>query len=160
MAADGLVFTGAAGLATVTLASLQELCQRARLSRLSLPFLVGTFFTDQYGKAMVAGFFVYLAGGFVTAFLYWLALAAIGVAQWWAGALIGALHGVFLLAAVLPVLPYVHPRMASESTGPRRAYGIEPPGFLALNYGYATPVVTLVAQAVYGAILGAFLPPL
>lgn len=165
MAPDGAahvveVFTGAAGLATVALTSLQEGCQRARLSRLSLPFLVGTLFTDEYDRAMVLGFLVYLLGGFATAFLYWMAFLAIGLYHWWSGALVGALHAVFLLTVVVPVLPYIHPRMVSESAGPLQAHGIEPPGFLALNYGYATPLLTLVAQALYGAILGACLPPL
>jgi hypothetical protein len=33
---------------------------------------------------------------------------------------------------------------------------LEPPGFLALNYGYETPVAVLIAHLAYGAILGAF----
>jgi hypothetical protein len=33
---------------------------------------------------------------------------------------------------------------------------LEPPGFMALNYGYATPVTTLAAHALYGAVLGGF----
>jgi hypothetical protein len=34
---------------------------------------------------------------------------------------------------------------------------LEPPGLLALNYGAGTPVVTLVAHLVYGAVLGLLL---
>jgi hypothetical protein len=34
---------------------------------------------------------------------------------------------------------------------------LEPPGFLAMNYGYHTPLSTLVARIVYGATLGAFM---
>jgi hypothetical protein len=34
---------------------------------------------------------------------------------------------------------------------------LEPPGFLAMNYGYGTPVTTLLGQIVYGATLGGFL---
>jgi hypothetical protein len=33
---------------------------------------------------------------------------------------------------------------------------LEPPGFLALNYGYQTPASVLVAHVAYGSILGAF----
>ena len=36
---------------------------------------------------------------------------------------------------------------------------LEPPGLLALNYGRETPLVTLFAHVVYGAILGTFLSP-
>ena len=46
--------------------------------------------------------------------------------------------------------------MASELRGPEPTKALEPPGFLALNYGRRTPLVTLVAHAVYGLILGAF----
>lgn len=33
---------------------------------------------------------------------------------------------------------------------------LEPPGFLALNYGYQTPVSALIAHLAYGVILGSF----
>ena len=35
---------------------------------------------------------------------------------------------------------------------------MEPPGFFGLNYGFGTPVVLLVAQTAYGAVLGAGYP--
>jgi hypothetical protein len=34
---------------------------------------------------------------------------------------------------------------------------LEPPGFLILNHGASTPVVTVVVHVVYGAIVGAFM---
>jgi len=34
---------------------------------------------------------------------------------------------------------------------------LEPPGFMALNYGRRTPLITLIGQAVYGATLGGFM---
>jgi hypothetical protein len=37
---------------------------------------------------------------------------------------------------------------------------LQPPGFLALNYGKRTPLVTVVAHIVYGAIVAAAYPPL
>jgi hypothetical protein len=33
---------------------------------------------------------------------------------------------------------------------------LEPPGFLALNYGFQTPVSVIIAHIVFGVILGAF----
>jgi hypothetical protein len=45
--------------------------------------------------------------------------------------------------------------MASEHDDPRPRRLLEPPGFLALHYGYQTPVSVLAAHVVYGAILGA-----
>jgi hypothetical protein len=33
---------------------------------------------------------------------------------------------------------------------------LEPPGFLLLNYGVRTPLVTLLAHLAYGALVGGF----
>lgn len=156
--AGGGRFLAAGGLATLSLATLLEGSQGLRISRLSLPFLMGAAFTDDRRTAMALGFAFYLTGGFVFAALYWLVFAVLGTGTWWLGALLGIGHGLFLLAVIMPILPLIHPRMAAEHDGPSRAHGLEPPGFLGLNYGYATPVTTLMAQAIYGAILGGLFP--
>jgi hypothetical protein len=59
-----------------------------------------------------------------------------------------------LLSLALPMLSYVHPRIASEFDGPDTRKVLEPPGFLGLHYGYRTPLVLLIAQTSYGVILG------
>ncbi len=151
-------FAVAGGLATMILEILLAGSQGLRLSRLSLPLLLGAAFTADRRHAMTVGYLIYLVGGLVIASAYWLVFAVTGLAGWWAGALLGVLHALFLLVVVTPILPFVHPRVASEHDGPATAHGIEPPGFLALNYGYATPLVTIIAQASYGAILGALFP--
>ena len=48
--------------------------------------------------------------------------------------------------------------MASPRQGPTPTRRLQPPGFLALYYGKATPVSTLVAHIVYGASLGILYP--
>jgi len=80
----------------------------------------------------------------------------VGHATWWMGAAFGTLHGLVVLIALLPLLPGLHPRMASERRGPEPTRALEPPGFLGLNYGRRTPLVTVFAHIVYGAILGGF----
>jgi hypothetical protein len=45
--------------------------------------------------------------------------------------------------------------MATEYEGPSRRQRLQPPGFLALHYGYRTPLSTILGHAAYGAILGA-----
>jgi hypothetical protein len=72
------------------------------------------------------------------------------------GASIGFVHAAVVLIMGMRLLPGLHPRMASEEQGPTVTRQLEPPGFLALNYGYQTPVSVLVAHLVYGMILGAF----
>lgn len=141
-------------IATVAMTTILQGSQGLGLSRLSLPFLVGTVFTANRNRAVVVGFVAYVIGGWLFAMLYFLFFASIGRATWWLGALLGCVHGILLLVGALPLLSYAHPRMASEHDGPRRTYLLEPPGFFGLNYGRQTPVTTLLAQTVYGATLG------
>ena len=56
----------------------------------------------------------------------------------------------------MPLLPGLHPRMVSEYYGPTPNRRLKPPGFMALNYGRQTPVVTIAAHLMYGAIIGGF----
>ena len=103
---------------------------------------------------MIVGFVFYVVGGWVFAFLYFMLFASLGIYTWWLGAAAGLLHGLFILVCGLPLLPYIHPRMASEYDGPTELRQLEPPGFMGLNYGPRTPLTTLLGQAVYGATLG------
>jgi hypothetical protein len=73
------------------------------------------------------------------------------------GGLLGLLHVAVALMVLLPVLPGLHPRMASHRAGPASRAVLEPPGLLALNYGVQTPVVAVAAHVVYGVVLGLLL---
>lgn len=141
--------------ATAALSGVMFAAQRLGYSRLSIPFLIGTIFTGERSAAQALGIVFYLMGGWLFAFIYYFIFASIGRTGWELGLLLGAVHGVVLLAMLLPLLPYLHPRMASEYEGPVRGRRLQPPGFLALNYGYRTPLSTIVAHALYGLILGA-----
>ncbi len=146
---------------TMALTSILFGSQGYGWSRLSLPFLVGTLVSGNRHRATIWGFALYMVGGFGFGFVYFVLMGHLGVANWWVGTLVGILHALFLLTAVLPVLPHMHPRMATEYDGPTGQRRLEPPGFLGLNYGYRTPLTTIVGHAVYGAILGAgFAAPL
>jgi hypothetical protein len=144
-------------IATVAMTSIMLAAQGLGLSRLSIPFLTGTFFTSDRRRAMIVGFVVYTIGGWLFAFLYFALFASVGIQTWWFGTLVGFVHGLFLLVGILPLLPFLHPRMASEYHGVTAVRRLEPPGFMAMNYGYRTPLTTLIAQTVYGATLGGFL---
>lgn len=141
--------------ATLTMVSIMFASQNLGWSRLNLPFLIGTIFTDDRRSANALGFFLYLLVGCLIALFYYLMFGLVGKATWWSGAIGGFLHGLLLLTAVLPLLAYVHPRMASEYDGPDLVKKLEPPGFLALHYGRRTPLITLAAHIAYGAVLGA-----
>lgn len=143
-------------VATIVLTTVMAVSQELGLSRMSIPFMLGTMVTPDRNRAPFLGFLLHLVFGWMFALLYALAFESWGRATWWLGGLVGLVHALAVLAAVLPLLPGIHPRMASEHHGPEPTRGLEPPGFLGLNYGGRTPLVTLLAHVVYGALLGAF----
>lgn len=143
-------------VATLILATLMQGGQSLGLSRMSLPFMLGTMFTPDRDRATMIGFLAHLLSGWLFALLYALAFESWHRATWWLGAGIGLVHGLIVLVALMPVLPGFHPRMASEQRGPEPTRMLEPPGFLGLNYGRRTPVLALIAHIVYGTIIGAF----
>lgn len=67
------------------------------------------------------------------------------------------LHVGIALTVLLPLLPGVHPRMASQRAGPASTAVLEPPGLFALNYGIQTPAVAAVVHVMYGIVLGLLL---
>lgn len=143
-------------IATIVLATLMAMSQGLGLSRMSIPFMLGTMFTPDRERAKLIGFGIHFVNGWIFALVYALAFESLERANWWLGAAGGMVHGMFVLAAGMAVLPALHPRMATEQQGPTPTRQLQPPGFLALNYGRATPVAALVAHIIYGTILGAF----
>ena len=148
-------------VATVVLTTVMAAGQGLGLTRISLPYLLGTMFTPNRDRALLLGLGVHLVNGWLFSLLYIAAFHARGDASWWFGGLIGAVHAAFVLTIGVRFLPGLHPRMASEQHGPTVVRQLEPPGFLALNYGVQTPVAVLVAHLLFGMILGAFygVPP-
>lgn len=147
-------------VATLCMTLLMFASQKLGMSRMNWALLVGTLFTGDRHMAFVLGFVINFGGGCLFAFLYFLLFALLGETGWRLGTLVGTVHGAVVLVVVLPVLSYAHPRIATEYDGASARKRLEPPGFLALNYGYRTPLATLFAYMVYGAILGAGFTPL
>ncbi len=144
-------------VATTGLTAVMIAAQLAGRTRIDLPLMLGTIAAEDPDRARVAGFAMHLAMGQVFALFYAAGFAALDRSDWWLGALFGLAHAMVALTVLVPLLPGVHPRMASERAGPASRAVLEPPGLLALNYGRATPIVTLGAHVVYGAVLGLFL---
>jgi hypothetical protein len=144
-------------VATTALTAVMIAAQLAGLSRLDLPLVLGTLLTPDPDHARIAGFVVHLVVGQVFALGYAAVFALLDQATWWLGALLGLLHVSVALTVLLPVLPGLHPRMASHRAGPASTAVLEPPGLLALNYGVQTPAVAIVAHLVYGVVLGLLL---
>ncbi|NYD43712.1 hypothetical protein [Nocardioides panaciterrulae] len=144
-------------VATSVLTAVMTTAQLAGLTRLDLPLVLGTILTEDPDRARLAGFVIHLGVGQVFALGYALVFALLHRATWWLGGLLGLLHVAVVLMVLLPVLPGLHPRMASHRAGPVSRAVLEPPGLLGLNYGVQTPVVALAAHLVYGAALGLLL---
>jgi hypothetical protein len=146
-------------IATAALTALMTGAQLAGLTRLDIPLMLGTIAVADPDRARVAGFFIHLVNGQAFALGYAAVFAALEEATWWSGAMLGALHGAVALLVIVPMLPGIHPHMASERAGLAAGAVVEPPGLMALNYGRETPLVTMLAHLAYGVALGVLLSP-
>jgi hypothetical protein len=142
--------------ATIVLTIILSVSQGLKLTRISIPLLLGTLVTPNRDKAKWLGIFIHIINGLIFSLIYVAAFHVWGEATWKRGALIGFIHAAFVLGVVLPNLPGVHPRMASENFGPTVTKQLEPPGFWALNYGFQTPLTIILAHILFGMILGEF----
>lgn len=142
---------------TLVLTTALSAASEVKLTRMDLPFLLGTVFTADRGKAKVIGYLIQFVNGLVIGLVYYAVFVAIHHADVWLGALFGLLHGLFAGTVVMNILlPAVHPRMGTPTTNVPDVAMLEPPGFLALNYGVGTPIIGALAHTAYGAIVGAF----
>ena len=146
-------------VATLFLTGIMSGSQNVGMTRMNLPYMLGTMVTPDRDRARVLGFLMHFLNGWGFALLYTAAFDSWRHSGWWRGAGIGMVHGLFVLIAGVPLLPGVHPRMAGEEHGPTPTRQLEPPGFMALNYGKRTPISVMLAHVVYGAILGMFYAP-
>lgn len=104
--------------ATVVLTTILRAGQAFALTRIDLPFMIGSMFTPDRDLAKVSGYLTHLANGWLFAFVYAAAFEASGIAGLPFGMLVGLVHGAFVTVVAMPLLPAFHPRMASENWGP------------------------------------------
>ena len=142
---------------TLVLTTALRTANELGLTRVDLPFLLGTALTGDRARAKAVGYLLHLLAGEGFALIYYAIFAAIDTSGWLLGALFGLLHGIVSSTALVNVLlPVVHPRMGSPLTAADSSPLLEPPGFLMRNYGRRTPIATVVAHIAYGAIVGGF----
>jgi hypothetical protein len=142
---------------TLVLTTALRTASELGLTRVDLPFLLGTAFTRDRARAKALGYLLHLVAGELFALVYYAVFAAIEKSGWLLGALFGLLHGIVAATALVNVLlPAVHPRMGSALSAADSSPLLEPPGFLLRNYGRGTPIATLLAHIAYGAIVGGF----
>jgi hypothetical protein len=151
----GAVLGGLVG--TLVLTTLLRAASEFGLTRMDLPFLLGTAVTANRVRAKAIGYALHFGFGLVFALVYYTIFLVIDTSGFLLGALLGLLHGLFAGSALVNVLlPVVHPRMGTGFTAAGSAPLLEPPGFLLINYGRQTPLATIAAHVAYGAIVGGF----
>jgi len=143
-------------VATLFLTAIVRVAQARGFTRMDIPLMLGTMMTPDRDRAKILGSIVHAMNGWILGSIYVAAFHSWRRSSALLGALVGLVHGLFVLIVIMPILPGIHRRMASDFTGPQPTSGLEPPGFMALNYGAQTPLVTLLAHVVYGAIIGHF----
>lgn len=142
-------------IGTLAMTTMIKAATELGVTRMDLPLLLGTVVSVNRRKARAIGYVMHFVLGVLFAELYGALFAILGHGSWRLGALVGALHAIFTAAVLIGVLlPVVHPRMATPDTAADAITLIEPPGFLMLNYGRNTFLVTLAAHVVYGALVG------
>jgi hypothetical protein len=142
---------------TLVLTTMLRAASELGLTRMDIPFLLGTAVTGDRVRAKAIGYALHFAFGLIFAFAYYAVFAVIDESGFLLGALFGVVHALFAGSALVNILlPVVHPRMGTGFTAAGSAPLLEPPGFLLLNYGRQTPLATILAHVAYGAIVGGF----
>jgi hypothetical protein len=143
-------------VASIALVSVESIAQSIGVTRLNLPLILGFGLTPDRDRARALGVGLHVLIGWPFSFFYVIAMQFMGGPSWYHGAIVGLAHALVICVIGWQVLPGIHPRMASETHGPTATRMLEPPGFMGVNYGIATPVAVFVTHAIFGAILGAF----
>ena len=151
----GALVGGLAG--TLVLTTVLRGASELGLTRMDIPFLLGTALTSDRVRAKAFGYLLHFGFGLLFALGYYVVFVVIGHSGFLLGALFGLVHAAFAGTALVNILlPVVHPRMGTGFDAANSSPLLEPPGFLLLNYGRQTPVATVVAHIAYGAIVGGF----
>jgi hypothetical protein len=142
---------------TLVLTTALRAANELNLTRIDLPFILGTAFSTDRTRAKALGYGLHFVAGLGFALIYYLVFSAIGESGWELGAALGLVHGLFSGTALVDtLLPLIHPHMGTPSSAATSVALLETPGFMMRNYGVRTPLVSLLAHIAYGAVVGGF----
>jgi hypothetical protein len=149
----GAIIGGLAG--TVVLTTILRAASELGLTRMDIPFLLGTAVTADRVRAKAIGYALHFVFGLLFALVYFAIFRVIGHSGFLLGAGFGLVHALFAGSALVNILlPVVHPRMGTSFDAAGSTPLLEPPGFLLVNYGRQTLLATVLAHVAYGAIVG------
>ena len=152
----GAIVGGLAG--TVVLTTILRAASEFGLTRMDIPFLLGTAVSADRIRAKAIGYTLHFVFGLLFALAYYAIFRVIGHSGFLLGAGIGLVHALFAGSALVNILlPVVHPRMGTKFDAAGSTPVLEPPGFLLVNYGPQTVLATIVAHIAYGSIVGGFI---
>jgi hypothetical protein len=141
---------------TLVLTTVVAMGNQLRLTRMDIPFLLGTAFTDDRTRARFLGYALHFVAGLIFSLFYYAGFVALGRAGWRLGLAFGLVHALFAGTTLVNILlPVVHPRMGAPDSAADSPL-LEAPGFMLLNYGQTTPLLMVIGHLAYGAIVGAF----
>lgn len=143
-------------ISTIVLTTILSGSQGLGMTRMNIPYMLGTIFTPNRDRAKIIGVVFHIINGWIFSLMYVYAFETFHLATWWLGSIFGLIHALFVLLVGIPILPGIHPRMANEQQGPTVVKQLEPPGFMSLNYGAQTPISVIVAHLIFGCILGSY----
>ena len=142
-------------IGTLILTTVLRAASEFRLTRIDLPFLLGTMVSADRLRAKALGYLFHFFFGFFFALGYYAVFRSVGRAGWPLGAALGLVHAAFTGSALVNILlPVVHPRMGTSFSSIGSETLLEPPGFMMLNYGRGSPLASLAAHVAYGALVG------
>ena len=142
---------------TLVLTSSLRLTQALGVTRMDIPLLLGTVFSEDRRRATAIGYAVHFSNGLIFSLGYAAVFFAVDEAGWLFGALLGVVHAAFAGGTLVNILlPAIHPRMGTPWSDAEETPVLEPPGFMLVNYGRHTVIATLIAHIAYGAIVGGF----
>jgi hypothetical protein len=142
-------------LGTIVLTTVLRAASEVGLTRMDLPFLLGTAFSEDRVRAKSIGYALHFVFGLMFALGYWAVFAALDQSGVVLGGLLGLIHALFAGTALVNViLPAVHPRMGTGFDAAGSSPLLEPPGFMLANYGRQTMLMMIAAHVAYGGIVG------
>ena len=71
--------------ATIVLSTISSATQGLGLTRMNLPYMLGTIFTPDRDRAKLYGFGIHVVVGWAFSLIYILIFEALGAAGWWRG---------------------------------------------------------------------------
>jgi hypothetical protein len=102
----GALAGGFAG--TLVLTTALRTANELKLTRMDLPFLLGTALTADRARAKALGYALHFIFGLLFALVYYAIFIAIGRDGWWLGAIFGAVHGLFAGTALVNIMLPLH----------------------------------------------------